>query len=263
MRKTTTQVAWFSAVLASASAAWAVHPDHEGERGIEAHFTLGYGNFTAASDRVFLTPTDAAFATYDAFSGGLDVRLGAGYRMLPYLSAGLTTGVQFLGAADQYSPQESSFGARDSFISYSLGAYTRLYLGSLFNGARQNPRVFFNGAGDRRRFDPFVSLGVDFVRGIQRSRSYTEPQDLTSWSTSYIGIPVVVGVEYRVLTRLAVGLNLGVTTLVAGSTTKLTQNREVRPGLDEITRTSTDYTPASDINFNLWLGLSARYTLTF
>jgi hypothetical protein len=263
MRRTTTQAAWFSAVLASASAAWATHPDHEGERGVEAHFTLGYGSFTAASDRVFLTPADASVATYDAFTGGVDMRLGAGYRMLPYLSAGIITGVQFLGAEGQYSPLESRFGARDSFISYNVGAYARLYLGSLLNGARTNPRVFFHGAGDRRRFDPFVSLGVDFVRGIQRSRSYTEPQNLTSWNTSYIGIPVVVGVEYRVIPRFAVGLNLGVTTLVAGVTTKLTQSREVRPGLDEITRTSTDYTPASDINFNLWLGLSARYTLTF
>ncbi len=249
--------------MAGASAAWATHPDHEGERGIEAHLTLGYGNFTAASDRVFFTSTDAGATPYDAFSGGLDVRLGAGYRMLPYLSAGLTTGVQFLGAAGQYSPMEAGFGARDSFVSYNVGAYARLYLGSLLNGARQQPRVFFNGAGDRRRFDPFVSLGIDFVRGIQRSRSYTEPQNLTSWNTSYIGIPLVVGVEYRVIPRFAIGVNLGFTTLVGGSTTKLTQVREVRPGLDEVTRTSTEYTPASDINFNLWLGLSARYTLTF
>lgn len=263
MRRRTTQAAWFSTVLAGASAAWATHPDHEGERGVEAHLSLGYGSFTAASDRVFFTTADAGATPFDAFSGSLDVRLGAGYRMLPYLSAGLTAGVQFLGAAGQYSPLEAGLGARDSFVSYNVGAYARLYLGSLLNGARDNPRVFFRGAGDRRRFDPFVSLGLDIVRGIQRSRSYTEPQNLTSWNTSYVGIPLVVGVEYRVITRFAIGVNLGVTTLFAGSTTKLTQNRELRPGVDEVIRTSTEYTPDADVNFNLWLGLSARYTLTF
>jgi len=33
--------------------------------------------------------------------------------------------------------------------------------------------------------------------------------------------------------------------------------------IDEITRTSTDYTPDAAANLHLWLGLTARYTLTF
>lgn len=264
MRKRTLQAAFLSTLLAAPSAASATHLDHEGERGIEAHLSLGYGSFTTASDRVFFLPGEIPpTGPLDAFTGGLDVRFGAGYRMLPYLSAGVTAGVQFLGSAGQYSATEAGFGASDSLVSYSVGIYGRLYLGSLLNGARENPRVFFQGAGDRRRFDPFVSLGLDFARGIQRSRSYSEPQNLTSWNTSYIGIPLVIGVEYRVLTRFAVGINLGATTLVAASTTKLSQNHIVRPGVDVIERTSTEYTPDSPVNFNLWFGLSARYTLTF
>lgn len=252
-----------AAVVSGASSAWATHPDYEGERGIEAHIALGYGLFTSASDRVFLPPGEVTAGALDAFSGGFNARVGAGYRMLPYLSAGLTAGVQFLGAADQYSASEARLGAADSFVGYTVGLYTRLYVGSLLNGARTQPRVFFHGAGDRRRFDPFVSLGVEFVQGIQRSRSYTEPQNLASWTTSYVGIPIVLGAEYRATTQLAVGLNLGFTPLVGASTTKLRQTRDLRPGIDEITRASTEYTPDASGNFNLWLGLTARYTLTF
>ena len=250
-------------VVGAASSAWATHPDYEGERGIEAHVTLGYGLFTGASDRVFLSSGEVAGGALDAFSGGFNARIGAGNRMLPYLSAGIIAGVQALGAAERYSPSESSLGARDSFMGYTVGMYARLYLGSLLNGARTEPRVFFQSATDRRRFDPFVSLGLEFVQGIQRSRSYTEPQNLASWTTSYIGIPVVLGAEYRVLTQLALGVNLGFTPLVGGSTTKLTQSRDLRPGIDVITRTPDEYTPDAGSNFNFWLGLTARYTLTF
>lgn len=252
-----------AAVLGGASSAWATHPDYEGERGVEAHIAMGYGLFTSASDRVFLTGGEVSTGALDAFSGGFSARFGAGYRMLPYLSAGITAGVQYLGAADQYSPSEARLGASDSFIGYNVGVYARLYVGSLLNGARTSPRVFFRGATDTRRFDPFVSLGMEFVQGIQRSRSYTEPQNLTSWTTTYIGIPIVLGAEYRVLTQFAVGINLGFTPLVAARTNRLSQTRDLRPGIDEITRTSTDYTPDASANFNLWLGLTARYTLTF
>jgi hypothetical protein len=252
-----------AAVVGSASSAWATHPDYEGERGIEAHVAVGYGLFTSASDRVFLSPGEVSTGALDAFSGGFNARIGAGYRMLPYLSAGITAGVQYLGAADQYSPSEGRLGARDSFIGYTVGVYGRLYLGSLLNGARTDPRVFFRSASDPRRFDPFVSLGMEFVQGIQRSRSYTEPQNLTSWTTTYIGIPIVLGAEYRLLTQFAVGVNLGITPLVAASTNRLSQTRELRPGIDEITRTSTEYTPDASANLNLWLGLTARYTFTF
>jgi hypothetical protein len=263
MRRRRLQAVLVAAVIGGSASAWATHPDYEGERGIEAHLALGYGLFTSASDRVFLSPGDVAAGALDAFSGGFNARLGAGYRLLPFVSVGLTAGVQFLGAAEQYSAGEASFGARDSFIGYTVGVYGRLYLGSLVNGARNDPRVFFNGAGDRRRFDPFVSLGVEFVQGIQRSRSYTEPQNLTSWTTSYVGIPLVFGAEYRLTTQFALGLNLGVTPLAGGSTTRLSQTRELRPGIDETTRTSTEYTPDASGNVNLWLGLTARYTLTF
>ena len=59
------------------------------------------------------------------------------------------------------------------------------------------------------------------------------------------------------------GLNLGITPLVGASTNRLSQTRELRPGIDEITRTSTQYTPDASANLNLWLGLTARYTFTF
>ena len=263
MRRRWLQAVWAAAVVGGSSSAWATHPDHEGERGIEAHVALGYGTLTGASDRVFLSPGEVVGGALDAFSGSFTARVGAGYRFLPYLSAGVVAGVQLLGAADQYSPSEARLGARDAFVGYTVGVYGRLYVASLFNGARTEPRVFFRGATDPRRFDPFVSLGVEFVQGIQRSRSYTEPQNLTSWTTTYVGIPVVLGGEYRVTTQLALGLDLGLTPLVGGSTTKLSQSRDLRPGIDETTRASISYTPDASANFSFWLGLSARYTLTF
>jgi hypothetical protein len=252
-----------AAVLGGSTSAWATHPDYEGERGIEVHLAAGYGLFTTASDRAFLAPGEVGSGALDAFYGGFNARLGAGYRLLPFVSVGVTAGVQFLGAARQYTPTEATLGATDSFIGYTVGFYGRLYVGSLLNGARNDPRVFFNGPGDRRRFDPFVSLGIEFVQGIQRSRSYTEPQNLTSWTTSYVGLPLVFGAEYRLTTQFALGLNLGVTPLVGGRTARLSQTRELRPGIDETSRTSTQYTPDASSNVNLWLGLTARYTLTF
>lgn len=257
---------WAAAVMGGASGAWATHPDHEGERGVEMHVAAGYGLLTTASDRVFLDGGNLSDPPLDAFTGGFNARLGVGYRLLPYLSAGVSAGVQFLGAQNQFVATERSYGASDSFIGYTVGVYGRLYLGSLLNGSRTEPRVFFRSATDPRRFDPFVSLGLEFVQGVQRSRSYAvAPYDgnLISWTTTYVGIPVTVGAEYRLLTQLAVGASLGFTPLVAATTAELSQQRDRRPGIDEVTRTSREYTPDAAVNFNLWFGLTARYTLTF
>ncbi len=264
MRTRIVSLSLFAVLASYAPAALATHPDHEGERGFELHVSLGYDGFAAATDRVFL-PSTAYFSTgnaLDAFSGGFGARVGVGYRMLPYLSAGLVAGVQVLGAAGQYTPSEAALGARDSFVGYNVGAYARFYVGSFVNGARTNPRVFFNGWGDRRRFDPYVSLGLAF-QGLQRSRADTDAQSLTAWTTTYVALPIVVGAEYRVLEALAVGIDVGVTPLFAGQTTQVSQLHVLSPGMDYINHASTDATPAAAANACVWLGVSARYTLGF
>ncbi|MEZ4409736.1 MAG: hypothetical protein R3A52_25175 [Polyangiales bacterium] len=240
--------------------AGATHPDWEGEKGIEFQLVLGGGAFAQSSDAVFVMPMEDGSRA--AFTGGFAARMTAGYRFVPYLSAGVGAGVQTLTATGQFSAQEAAFGASDSLVSWNVGLWVRFYPLSLLDRERRtNPRVFFQSSGDRRRMEPWFAVGVDFTSGIQRTREYTEPQNRSQWTTTFIGAPVSAGFDYRLTPQLAVGLAAGVTPMAGADTSRTLQVYDARTNI--LTRSTVSYAPESGGNLQLWVGAAVRYTLTF
>ncbi len=262
-------VCTLAAVVLRANIAGAMHPDHEGERGLELQLTPGYGGAFTHDESVFLVseelPRPEVRQPNDAFVGSIGVSLAAGWRFTPYLSAGLTGGFQHLTAASEFAASEAAFAPYDTVRSFHVGAYARVYPMAFFNGSRTNPRVFFDSWGDRRRFEPWLSLGVDYVQ-YSRNRRYDDVRVIdsyTDWTTRYLGIPITVGFDYRLFAPLAVGVNVGFTPLVGGGTSKTVFRHERTPTSDTTTTTETSYAPAADSNTAYFVGLSARYTFTW
>jgi len=244
--------------------AWATHPDHEGERGIEVSLSLGVGGFGDTDERLFLAPRDVASGapSYEAFTGGLALQGQLGYRIAPFVSAGVSFNVQSLEATQLHSPQETGFGARDSFSSWQMGVYGRFYPMAMMHAHRSNPRVFFRGWGDLRRLDPWVSLGFTLSQQITRDRSYTDPLNIASWQTRFVGVPIGIGAEYRITPSLAAGFQLGVIPLVAGGVDKSVQARRTTGSTDNVTVTESSYEPIRASTVQTFFGLSVRYTFT-
>ncbi len=247
-------------------AAMATHPDYEGERGLELTLMPGLALMTTHDESVFLRPEDLprveSGVPIDSFGAGFDGALSVGWRFAPFVSAGVTGGYQAWSEAHVYTSGEAQYEPVDSISSWRAGVYGRIYPMAFFNGSRHNPRVFFDSWTDRRRFEPWVSLGVQ-VGSITRQRDYYNVSVLSSytrWTTTYVGVPVTLGGEYRILPRLAVGLHVAITPLVAGTATSTAYRREIRPGVDTTTTTTRDYTPAADSNVGVTLGLGVRYT---
>lgn len=246
--------------LSAPATAGATHPDWEGEKGIEFQLVLGGGAYAESSDSVFVMPSEDG--SRGAFTGGFAARMAAGYRFVPYLSAGVGAGVQTLSATGQFSAQEAAFGASDSLVSWSVGLWLRFYPMSLLDPARRsNPRVFFQGSGDRRRLEPWFAVGVDFTSGVQRTREYTDPQNRSQWTTTFIGAPVSAGFDYRLTTQLAVGVAAGATPMVGADTSRTLQLYDARTNI--LSRSTVSYAPDAGGNLHLWVGASVRYTLTF
>jgi hypothetical protein len=255
----------FLCVLGAPSLARATHPDHEGERGLELVLSPGVGFFGNSSDEVFLearqftagNPSLGAFA-----SAGFTAHGAVGWRLFPFVSAGVHASWQALGATGALSASEQRMGARDAFRTFSVGAHARVYPLS-FLAARRNPRVFFDGLGDLRRVELWASLGVDFVASVRRTRTYdADAQDLAVWTTSYVGVPVGFGADYRVTQALAFGMQLQVTSLVGAGTVSVLDDHIQMGGVNETITTTTEYAPAAGGNTQVFLGLSARYTWT-
>jgi hypothetical protein len=251
-----------------ARVAHATHPDYEGERGLELQLMAGVGGATTHHEGVFLPtqelPRPEDREPTDSFGASGGFALSAGYRFTPFLSAGLTGSYQLLSEANLYPNAEAGLGPVDTIRSFQVGAYARVYPMTFFSGARANPRVFFDTWTDRRRFDPWLSLGVSFAQ-FSRSRDYTDVSFLgsyTHWTTSYLGVPIGVGVDYRLIPALAVGLTFSVTPLVAGGTSKVRSIHESRPGVDQTTTTEASYAPGADSNASYFVGLGVRYTFT-
>ncbi len=266
--RNTKRIVCVSALLATtldATVAMATHPDYEGERGIELQLAAGLGGSFTHDDSVFLPsqelPRPEDNAPPDAFGASAGFSLTAGYRITPYLSMGVSGTYQLLSAAEPNS--EANFGGRDTIRSFQVGAYARVYPMSFFNGSRTNPRVFFDTWTDRRRFEPWLSLGVSFAQ-YSRSREYNEVSYLgsyTNWTTSYIGVPIGIGVDYRLIPSLAVGLSFNVTPLAGGGTSKERSIHETRPGVDQTTNTTASYAPGADGMTSFFVGLGVRYTI--
>jgi hypothetical protein len=252
--------------LLGARTAYATHPDYEGERGLELEIMSGLGGAFTGDESVFLRPEDLPRPDVrppsESFSSSVGATLAVGWRFAPFVSAGLTGSYQSLAPAHVYPGSEMSFEPEDAIRSWRVGVYGRVYPMAFFNGSRHNPRVFFDSWGDRRRLEPWVSLGVEFAQ-FTRHRSYDGVGFMDSyatWTTSYVGVPVGVGVEYRLLPRLAVGVNFAITPTFAGNTNLERFIHEVRPGVDQTFTEERSYTPAADSNTLYFVGLGVRYT---
>lgn len=248
----------------------ATHPDYEGEKGLELQLMpAGVGGAFTHDESVFLSgndlPRPEVSAPYDSFGPSYGVNLAVGWRFHPAVSAGLLGGYQALSSAQTFSSQEAMFVPTDVLRSFRAGAYARVYPMAFFNGSLHNPRVMFQSWTDRRRFEPWLSLGVEFAN-YQRDRSYNDVSRLDSyaqWRTSYVGVPIGIGAEYRVLQSLAVGLSFIVSPLVGGGTSRVVHTRILTPGSDVTTHTETSYDPGAASNVSWFASLSVRYTFTF
>ena len=238
------------------SFAAALPPDFDGERGIEAGVGFGYGTYVNSSVRLFQTPMQATSASAPpaAFYGGPHLRFNLGYRFTPYLSAGVYGQVQWIGGAPLGAfPTTASSGG--------VGVYARLYPMALINQSLENRRVRFESALDRRRLDPWVSLGVEVYQVITRASSDPMMPQLSSiWTRSTVGIPIAIGGEYRVIPALAVGLQLGITPLIGGG---VDQTKYVDDGRGNIVMQNVHYDSVDGVNASFFVALSARYTFTF
>lgn len=253
----------FAAACAAPSLALAMPPDWDGERGFEFDLMLGYGAYGTGTDRVFLTPSEVTGGmALDAFSGSFSAQLAVGYRFSGYISAGLSAGFQALSPTGQYTQLEMNLGAHDALTAYRFGAYGRFYLLRFLRRDVEARRVSLDRLSDPRRFDPWISLGFDFVSGIQRNRGYTDPQNSTAWTASYFGVPITVGADLRLTSAFAIGLRFGFSPLFSASTTKTRQIHNAG-SVDTVVRETTEYTPDAASNVQFIAGVSARYTLSF
>lgn len=260
---------WASLIVVGAlslapARAWATHPDHEGERGLEAQLTLGGGTFSEHDDRVFLSPMQLQLnrERYDVFRGGPGFRALVGWRFNPYVAVHFGFGYTGLSSAESYAPSERSAGAQDGFSNWSVSLHARFYWLSLINGARTNPRVFFRGWGDVRRMESWVSLGVELLNKITRERTYANPDTVLRWTAEYTGVPIGMGFDYRFTPSLSAGVSLSLTPLMGQSMTYYARQRTVTASTDRVTETTTQYDASERSNFQWFLGIGARYTWT-
>lgn len=203
------------AVNLFAVTAHALRPDFDGERGVEAFATVGYGSLFYTRDPLFLSERDPAFHVsqpVNALGGGAHLVFGAGYRMRPWISAGLRGQLQFLHAEPVVSPGGTSFPSDGGGASF--GVYCRLYPMVLVNPTRYVPRVSIDRWDDPRRLDPWVSLGVEYQDIWRKNYNDMRPdQEYRLWHRRSVGVPLTVGGDVRILPPLAVGLSLGITPL--------------------------------------------------
>jgi hypothetical protein len=267
--KTTRAAVWCAMTVALAGgSAHATHPDYEGEKGLELSLLPGFGGAFTHDEGVFLPaerlPRPESGAPFDSFGASVGGDLAVGWRFAPFVSAGLRGGYQSLTTANVFASSQAAYMPQDSIGSFHVGVYGRVYPMSFFNGSQHNPRVFFDSATDRRRFEPWLSLGVEFAQ-YRRHRTYndvTVMDSYSTWTTSYVGIPIGVGMEYRILQPLAVGLSFTVTPLVGGGTSEVLYNRTITPGSDTTMQVERSYDPAAASNVAFSAALNVRYTFT-
>ena len=268
--KTTRAAVWCAVALGLAGgSAHATHPDYEGERGLELTLLPGVGGAFTHDESVFLRSQDLPRpeneAPLDSFGPSVGVDLAVGWRFAPFVSAGVRGGYQALTTANVFRSSEAALMPTDSIGAFHVGAYGRVYPMSFFNGSRHNPRVFFDSWSDRRRFEPWLSLGVEYAQ-YRRHRVFDDVTMLgsnTTWTTEYLGFPIGLGAEYRVIPSLAVGLSFTVTPLVVGGTFVEQVNRLILPGTDRSSTTHGSHSPATDTNVAYLAALNVRYTFTF
>jgi hypothetical protein len=249
--------------------AHATHPDHEGERGLELSLLAGVGGALTHHEGVFLPasqlPRSEFSEPFDSFGPSFAGDLAVGWRFAPFVSAGLRGGYQALSTANVFTASEAANGPVDAIGAFHVGAYGRLYPMAFFNGSRHNPRVFFASFTDRRRFDPWVSLGMEYAQ-FRRARTYEDVSaqgSRATWTTHHLGLPIGLGVEYRLTQPLAVGLGFSITPLFVLGTSEDKIIRRLTPGSDTTETSNRSYDPATGNNASFTVTLNVRYTFTF
>lgn len=265
MRRTLAALAVTLPLILCPTLAHATHPDHEGERGLEAQLMLGAGGYGTHDDTMFLSRREISNAMgvrYDAYRGGFALRALVGWRFNPFIAAHVGVGVDALSSAGQYAPSEAARGASDAFTSFNVSLHARFYWLSLINGARTNPRVFFRGWGDVRRMEAWVSLGVELLHRIERTRTYSANTDLIRYVAEYTGVPIGVGYDFRFTPSLSAGVSLAMTPLVGQSMTR-TRRYTTGAGATSAETTITESYESQDrSNVHWFFGLGIRYTWT-
>lgn len=243
--------------LVRASSAWALRPDFDGERGIEAQVQLGVGGFSNGTKRILTEPgSTGASAPPTVVGAGFNVRASVGYRIIPALSVGASFSISPLAAYPLASTMERyDYDA----LTLAAGAYGRLYVLALTSSIPRTARVEFASWLDPRRFDPYVSLGVEY-----QSLTYTQTlssarQIGATFTRTSISVPVGLGFEYRVLQPLAVGLGA-----VLSPTFGAWLDRTVTATVSgNIVTNKNSWVGEDPVNLAWSVGLTARYTLTF
>jgi|LNFM01.1.fsa_nt_gb hypothetical protein len=258
-RFTTTVLAALSAlaIFATPQRAHAIRPDYDGERGIEAQLLLGLGGFANGTQRIFIQQGMGGVSSSPPILGpGFNIRVSAGYRIIPALSVNATFSLSPLGALippplreDQWAP---------SALTYSVGGFVRFYYLALVPSIPRTSRVEFASWGDARRLDPWVSVGAEF-QNIAYQQVFREARNVNaSSSRSSASIPFGLGFDYRVLPMLSIGV-AGTVAPTVGSGTNTSASYIMSGNLVTVTNAYNSEDPV-----NLWwsVGLGAKYTLS-
>lgn len=242
-----------SLVLIVPCTARAVAPDFEGERGLEGGASFGYGTYANTTQRLFWRPVDASTPNPPAaLWGGANLRVHAGYRVVPYLSVGAFGELQWIGTAP--------LGAAPTVgLSGGGGLYVRFYPAALINQTLEVRRVRFGSLLDRRRFDPFVSLGVEY-HALGRTQNPDSTTSTATWTRTAVGLPLAAGLEFRPVPALAVGVQLGASLLFGGDIDETARGHDAS-GNPVVS--NTHYVSVDALNAAFFAALSARYTFTF
>ena len=170
-------------------------PAHAG-LGLEVMLRPGYGSagdtspvrYEANSGNPTLQASDIWKGTAKPYGGGFVLDGAVGYRPLSFLSLGLTGGWRTSAVSSSADPNEPTGVSRSGL---QIGIYGRGYLPV---------------TGVLSDFDPWASVGINYVYDKQTyNQSATVPTGLVSLTHHGVGIPLALGVDYRILPFLAVG----------------------------------------------------------
>jgi len=161
--------------------------------GLEVVLRPGYGSAGDTSPtRYEANPNNPMQAstiwdgTAKPYGGGFVLDGAVGYRPLSFVSVGLTGG--WRTSAVSSSANEPTGVSRSA---WQVGFYGRGYLPV---------------TGALNAFDPWASVGVNYVYDKQTyDQSLTVPTGTVSLTHHGVGIPLAVGIDYRILPFFAVG----------------------------------------------------------
>ena len=243
-------------IVTAASSAWAIRPDLDGERGIEAQIALGVGGFSNGTQRIFIENGRAGVSAQPTVVGaGFNFRAAVGYRIMPAFSVGASFSISPLAAYPlANAPDRYNYSAS----TLSAGVYGRLYPLALVASIPRTARVEFSSWGDLRRLDPYVSLGAEFQSLTYAQTDRMASQVGATLSRASISVPVGLGFEYRLFQPLAVGLS----STLAPSFGSWTNVRASSVMGGNIVSAESNYQSEDPVNLAWSVGLSVRYTLT-